>query len=470
MIDHSINPSIPTSTSQTNPSSTTSPNSNTEEAEAKKLNKEDIKLSPIRKKSASSSSICDEVSSNTTLVENGDSSSNDDNKENSEVITSSTTNHPVAQVVTQSAQETASIKKAKKLPHVLTKSSLIAKLISGYVNQKNKKLKIKEVPTVKKIEEEEEDEDDEETEEEEDDDDEDEDEDVDEDYNQDDDDDDEEEEGEEDDDDDDEEDDDEEEEDDDQEDYNIETYSDSKPAYGSGCTAVVAVLRDNKDLYVANAGDSRCVVCREGKAIDMSIDHKPEDEEERNRIENAGGKVTSDGRVNNGLNLSRAIGDHSYKANKDLPLSKQMITSLPDVKHLEIDPSKDSFMILACDGIWNFMTSQEVCDYIQERIDAKYAKLSQICEELFMHCLAPDSNGDGTGCDNMTCIIVTFNPFRKFEFNINKTNGEHEKSLKRSFDMNSSAKSEETLTKKLKPEDDVADEPSSTTTTQAPSA
>lgn len=58
------------------------------------------------------------------------------------------------------------------------------------------------------------------------------------------------------------------------------------------------------------------------------------------------------------------------------------------------------------------MSSQEVCDYVSERLNANYSKLSQICEELFMHCLAPNSEGDGTGCDNMTCIIVTFRPFR----------------------------------------------------------
>lgn len=40
----------------------------------------------------------------------------------------------------------------------------------------------------------------------------------------------------------------------------------------------------------------------------MSYDHKPEDEVELVRIKNAGGKVTMDGRVNGGLNLSRAIG------------------------------------------------------------------------------------------------------------------------------------------------------------------
>jgi protein phosphatase 1G len=69
----------------------------------------------------------------------------------------------------------------------------------------------------------------------------------------------------------------------------------------------VALLK-GQELYVANAGDSRCVVCRKGQAVEMSLDHKPEDEAEMERIMKAGGKVTADGRVNGGLNLSRALG------------------------------------------------------------------------------------------------------------------------------------------------------------------
>ena len=79
------------------------------------------------------------------------------------------------------------------------------------------------------------------------------------------------------------------------------------PGFDSGCTAVVA-LKHGYDLYVANAGDSRCVVSRQGKAIEMSFDHKPEDELEKNRIQKAGGWVTPDGRVKGGLNLSRSLG------------------------------------------------------------------------------------------------------------------------------------------------------------------
>ncbi|CAH2245210.1 phosphatase 1G [Pelobates cultripes] len=186
-----------------------------------------------------------------------------------------------------------------------------------------------------------------------------------------------------------------------------------EPGSDSGTTAVVALIRGTQ-LIVANAGDSRCVVSENGKAVDMSYDHKPEDELELARIKNAGGKVTMDGRVNGGLNLSRAIGDHFYKRNKNLPPEEQMISALPDIKVLTLNEEHD-FMVIACDGIWNVMSSQEVVDFVHDRIilqekSAKPVLLSGIVEELLDQCLAPDTSGDGTGCDNMTCIIVRFRP------------------------------------------------------------
>lgn len=205
------------------------------------------------------------------------------------------------------------------------------------------------------------------------------------------------------------------------------------PGCDSGTTAVVALLR-GKDLYVANAGDSRAIICRKGGITeDMSFDHKPEDEKELNRITKAGGRVNAQGRVNGGLNLSRAIGDHFYKKNKDLSLEEQMITAMPDIKKVTLQDG-DEFMVLACDGIWNVMSSEEVVKFVRDRLNGqveqndaktngacgengengnkkseKQDKLSQICEEMFDHCMAPDTMGDGTGCDNMTCIIVQFN-------------------------------------------------------------
>jgi protein phosphatase 1G len=52
------------------------------------------------------------------------------------------------------------------------------------------------------------------------------------------------------------------------------------------------------------------------------------------------------------------------------------------------------------------MTSQEVVDFVGARLESKSP--TSICKDLFHHCLADDTLGDGTGCDNMTAIVVKF--------------------------------------------------------------
>lgn len=180
----------------------------------------------------------------------------------------------------------------------------------------------------------------------------------------------------------------------------------------SGCTAILALYqRTRKQIMAANIGDSRCVVSRSGLAIGLSEDHKPEDAIELKRIVNAGGFLTNDGRVKGGLNLSRAFGDHQYKTNDKLELKDQMISAFPDMKCHDVR-DEDEFMILACDGIWNVMTNQEAVDFVRDRLDSD-VKISDILSEMFDHCLAPDTSGDGVGCDNMTGIIVQLNPRSK---------------------------------------------------------
>ncbi|KAJ7373844.1 Protein phosphatase 1G [Desmophyllum pertusum] len=70
-------------------------------------------------------------------------------------------------------------------------------------------------------------------------------------------------------------------------------------------------------------------------------------------------------------------------------------------------------MVIACDGIWNVKGSQEVVDFVADRLreqrENDMFNLENICEELLDSCLAPDTSGDGSGCDNMTSIIVVFN-------------------------------------------------------------
>ena len=176
----------------------------------------------------------------------------------------------------------------------------------------------------------------------------------------------------------------------------------------AGATSVVVCIRGN-NAYCANAGDSRAVFSRKGGvAEDMSNDHKPMNEEERKRIMNAGGFV-SEGRVNGSLALSRALGDFEYKRNKDLSEKEQAVTAFPEIREFELREG-DEFMILACDGIWDVMSSQDCVTFVRERLIAgaksETFKISRVCEELCDACLAPDTRGSGLGCDNMSVVIV----------------------------------------------------------------
>lgn len=125
----------------------------------------------------------------------------------------------------------------------------------------------------------------------------------------------------------------------------------------TGSTACVLLVTQT-EIYCANVGDSRAILSRGDSVFELSIDHKPDDEEEKRRIKAAGKRITSDGRIENKLALSRAIGDHYFKQNNALSVEEQAITCVPDVTCIERHPD-DSFLLVACDGIWDVLTSQE---------------------------------------------------------------------------------------------------------------
>ena len=124
--------------------------------------------------------------------------------------------------------------------------------------------------------------------------------------------------------------------------------------FRAGCTAVVALVL-HKKIFVANLGDSRCVLIdKKGLALPLSTDHKPQNELERHRIEAAGASVSED-RVNGNLAVSRALGDCEYK-DRSLQPEEQAVTALPEVTEYARDGQED-FLVLACDGIWDCMTN-----------------------------------------------------------------------------------------------------------------
>ncbi|EKX53152.1 hypothetical protein GUITHDRAFT_64573 [Guillardia theta CCMP2712] len=181
----------------------------------------------------------------------------------------------------------------------------------------------------------------------------------------------------------------------------------SEEATCAGCTANVVVLTA-KEIFVANAGDSRSVLCRKGQAVPLSEDHKPNNPKERSRITSAGGWVSEAAnghfRVNGNLNLSRSIGDLKYKSDSKLPPSKQVITAEPDVRRIP-RTEEDEFIITACDGVWDCMSNQQLVDFVRARLKSNQV-ISKICEDIFEKCISVDpKQTQGIGGDNMTCIM-----------------------------------------------------------------
>ncbi|KAJ8753117.1 hypothetical protein K2173_017668 [Erythroxylum novogranatense] len=156
-----------------------------------------------------------------------------------------------------------------------------------------------------------------------------------------------------------------------------------------GSTAVTAIVIDGKDLWVANVGDSRAVVCERGCANQLTEDHEPHTE--RKRIEEQGGFVTTlpgdVPRVNGQLAVARAFGDQSLKAH---------LSSEPFVRHVPIDSTME-FVILASDGLWKVMKNQEAVDLVKPIKDPQAA-----AKCLTTEALARNSR------DDISCIVIRF--------------------------------------------------------------
>ncbi|XP_073302756.1 protein phosphatase 2C 16-like isoform X1 [Primulina huaijiensis] len=126
-----------------------------------------------------------------------------------------------------------------------------------------------------------------------------------------------------------------------------------------GSTAVVAVVCSSH-IIVSNCGDSRAVLYRGKEAVALSVDHKPNREDEYARIEASGGKVIqwNGHRVFGVLAMSRSIGDRYLKP-----------WIIPDPEVLFMPRARDDeCLILASDGLWDVLTNEEVCEVARKRI------------------------------------------------------------------------------------------------------
>jgi len=155
-----------------------------------------------------------------------------------------------------------------------------------------------------------------------------------------------------------------------------------------GSTASTAVLVGDR-LFVANVGDSRAIICREGNAIPVSKDHKPDQTDERQRIEGAGGFVMWAGtwRVGGVLAVSRAFGDK---------LLKQYVVVDPEIREEAVDDTLE-FLILASDGLWDVVSNEEAVAMTRSIQDPEEA-----AKKLLQEAYKRESS------DNITCVVVRF--------------------------------------------------------------
>lgn len=166
----------------------------------------------------------------------------------------------------------------------------------------------------------------------------------------------------------------------------------SRERVKSGSTVVCAFLQPTS-LHVAWLGDSQAVLVRRGAPpIDLVRPHKPDREDERQRIEQLGGIIVHIGtwRVCGTLAVSRALGDAEYKP---------YVCADPEVVSFSLDGQED-FMVLACDGLWDVMTTQNLTSIVYTQLSNNAGDLQNCSQFLVQTALRSGS------MDNITVIVV----------------------------------------------------------------
>lgn len=162
-----------------------------------------------------------------------------------------------------------------------------------------------------------------------------------------------------------------------------------------GSTVLLGLLVGGK-LFVANLGDSRGVLAPPSDsvslfgddeddedesdaedvetAVRLSVDHKPNLEEETKRVESAGGKVIFSGcwRVAHDhiplrLAISRSLGDHPLKTNLPASCSAPLVSVVPDVHVVDVDAAGE-YVVFASDGLWDRLSDDDAARIVRAKV------------------------------------------------------------------------------------------------------
>ncbi|KAL4660550.1 protein phosphatase 1E [Arapaima gigas] len=158
-----------------------------------------------------------------------------------------------------------------------------------------------------------------------------------------------------------------------------------------GTTGVVTFLRGST-LYVAWLGDSQAMLVKRGQPVELMKPHKPDREDEKQRIEALGGCVIWFGtwRVNGSLSVSRAIGDSEHKP---------YICGDADHSSFQLDGTED-YLILACDGFYDTVSPEEAVRVVSDHLQENAGDTAMVAHKLVA------SARDAGSSDNITVIVV----------------------------------------------------------------
>lgn len=134
----------------------------------------------------------------------------------------------------------------------------------------------------------------------------------------------------------------------------------------AGTTAVITCIHANM-LHCAWIGDSRAILMRNGNVVVNTVDHNVRtNKAEIERLKKAGGIFTHNGNYVNFLAVSRTLGD---KASKEM---NKATIAIPDYLSAVLQPN--DLIIVACDGIWDVFTNQELAEFLKNENPAIWAK------------------------------------------------------------------------------------------------
>lgn len=224
--------------------------------------------------------------------------------------------------------------------------------------------------------------------------------------------------------------------------------------YGFCGASVAIVLLDRNDIVIANVGNSRVVLCHDRLALQLSQDHILSNLSERERIIKAGGKISSDNKYvvaelacgrNGTLGVTRTMGADAFKCvqkeydysevnffgwlddfvqslksendqelktlkstESTIPEPEEIVTSQPCISKRTCD-GLEEFIILASAELWNYMSNQQVVDFVQaelKTLDTKFVSddiAQMLVKKLTKHVI------QNFECnDNITISIILF--------------------------------------------------------------